>query len=80
MAEVIQAGESSTYIVGGDRIYVARSGLAGPPGDVQGWLNALPQYANDEEAAADGLPLGDYYIVSAASDVLPAGTVKKRIA
>ena len=54
-------------------------GPPGPPGDVEGWLNALPLYASDFDAAANALPLGSWYLLADPNDYgIPGGIPKKR--
>jgi len=54
-------------------------GPQGPPGDVEGWLNALPLYTSDFDAAANALPLGSWYLLSDPNDYgIPGGIPKKR--
>lgn len=40
-------------------------------------LFLLPEYVDDEAAIADGLSVGDFYIVLPGNDAIPAGIVKK---
>lgn len=69
-----------TFCFGDDVIEInfPDGGLQGPPGS-SGTpdLSVLDEYTDDAAAIADGLDVGDHYIIAAGSDVGPAGLLKR---
>jgi len=57
------------------RITIPRS----VPASVKTWLNSLPEYASDQEAEADGVILGGWYMMAANHNEGPGGVPRKRL-
>lgn len=52
--------------------------IPGPPGSAGAPdFSLIPEYTDDEAAIADGLSVGDFYIIADGSDVGPSGMLKK---
>ncbi len=57
------------------RITIPRS----VPASVKNWLNSLPEYSSDQDAADDGVAIGGWYMMAANHNEGPGGVPRKRL-